>query len=93
MYPQLHSRCHILLGAGVPLTSPLFYNAGATDDTRQALMYISHMYPDAPLLGLGFSLGSNVLTRYLAEEGDESLLQSACVLACVSAKSCTCHPS
>ncbi|KJA26310.1 hypothetical protein HYPSUDRAFT_133302 [Hypholoma sublateritium FD-334 SS-4] len=68
--------------AGVPLTSPLFYSAGATDDTRQALMYISHMYPDAPLLGLGFSLGSNVLTRYLAEEGSDSRLQSACILAC-----------
>lgn len=46
-------------------------------------MYISKCYPKAPLLGLGFSLGANVLTRYLAEEGDESRLRSGCVLACV----------
>uniref|UniRef100_A0A8H7XR93 AB hydrolase-1 domain-containing protein n=1 Tax=Psilocybe cubensis TaxID=181762 RepID=A0A8H7XR93_PSICU len=39
-------------------------------------------FPDAPLLGLSFSLGANVLTRYVAEEGDRCLLRSACVLAC-----------
>lgn len=72
------------IGGGVPLTTPLFYSAGATDDTRQALMHISHLYPRAPLLGLAFSLGSAVMTRYLAEEGSNSRLQSACVLACVS---------
>ncbi|KDR81589.1 hypothetical protein GALMADRAFT_239633 [Galerina marginata CBS 339.88] len=68
--------------AGVPITSPLLYSAGHTDDTRQAVMYIAHQYPDAPLLGLGFSLGSNVLTRYLGEEGTASRVHSACVLAC-----------
>ncbi|KAF8275036.1 AB-hydrolase YheT [Lactarius quietus] len=68
--------------AGVPLTSPQLYSSCHTDDLRQALLYISHRYPRAPLLGLGFSLGANVLTRYVAEEGDECRLTSACVLAC-----------
>lgn len=68
--------------AGVPITSPLLYSAGHTDDTRQALMYIAHRYPNALLLGLGFSLGSNVLTRYLGEEGTQARISSACVLAC-----------
>ncbi|KAF9564656.1 AB-hydrolase YheT [Agrocybe pediades] len=68
--------------AGVPITSPLLYSAGHTDDTRQALLYIASQYPNAPLLGLGFSLGSNVLTRYLGEEGEQSRVHSACVLAC-----------
>ncbi|PPQ78077.1 hypothetical protein CVT25_015611 [Psilocybe cyanescens] len=68
--------------AGVPITSPLLYSAGHTDDTRLALRYIAHKYPDAPLLGVGFSLGSNVITRYLAEEGEDSKLHSACALAC-----------
>ena len=71
------------IGAGVPLTSQLLYSAGNTDDTRQALMYITHRYPKAVLLGLGFSLGANVLTRYLGEEGAQSRISSACVLACV----------
>jgi hypothetical protein len=71
------------IGDGVPLTSQLLYSAGHTDDTRQALMYITHRYPKALLLGLGFSLGANVLTRYLGEEGTQSRISSACVLACV----------
>jgi hypothetical protein len=71
-------------GAGVPVTSPQFYSAGHTGDIRQALVYISQLYPRAPLLGLGFSLGANVLTRYLAEEGEQSRLKSGCALACVS---------
>ncbi|KAH7916065.1 AB-hydrolase YheT [Hygrophoropsis aurantiaca] len=68
--------------AGVPITSPQLYSAGHTDDLRQALFYISHRYPKAPLLGLSFSLGANVMTRYVAEEGEHCRLRSACVLAC-----------
>ncbi|KAJ7931589.1 AB-hydrolase YheT [Mycena leptocephala] len=68
--------------SGVPITSPKFYTAAQTDDLRQALMYISNLYPKAPLLGLGFSIGGNVLTRYLAEEGVNSQLSSACILGC-----------
>lgn len=72
------------IGAGVPLTSPRLYSGGTTDDIRVALMYISATYPKAPLLGIGFSLGANVLTRYLAEEGEHSRLKAGCVLASVS---------
>lgn len=85
-----HSSLSHLLevsGAGVPLTSPQLYSSCHTDDLRQALLYISHRYPRAPLLGLGFSLGANVLTRYVAEEGEECRLVSACALACVSLSS------
>ncbi len=71
------------LGAGVPITSPLLYSAGHTDDTRQALRYIAYLYPDAPILGIGFSLGANVLTRYLGEEKELSRVHAACVLGCV----------
>ena len=74
---------NLYIGAGVPLTSQLLYSAGHTDDTRQALMYISHRYPKALLSAVGFSLGSNLLTRYLGEEGSQTRISSACVLACV----------
>jgi uncharacterized protein len=70
-------------GAGVPVTSPQLYSAGHTDDLRQALIYITKRYPRAPLLGIGFSLGANVLTRYIAEEGENSRLVAGCALACV----------
>ncbi|KAH8117410.1 AB-hydrolase YheT [Phellopilus nigrolimitatus] len=68
--------------AGVPLTSGQLYSAGHTDDLRQALMYISQRYPKAPLLGLAFSLGANVIIRYLAEEGEHSRLRAGCTLGC-----------
>ena len=70
-------------GAGVPMTSGQLYSAGHTDDLRQALIYIAERYPNAPLLGLGFSLGANVIVRYLAEEGERSRLRAACALGCV----------
>lgn len=47
-------------------------------------MYLNHKYPDAPLLGLGFSLGANLLTRYLGEEGERSKLKAGAALGCVS---------
>jgi len=68
--------------AGVPVTSPQLYSAGHTDDIRVALMYISKLYPNAPLLGVGFSLGANVLTRYLAQEGEHSRLMAGVAIGC-----------
>ena len=46
-------------------------------------MYVANRYPKARLLGLGFSLGANVITRYLGEEREMARLHSACALACV----------
>ncbi|KAJ3571880.1 hypothetical protein NP233_g3452 [Leucocoprinus birnbaumii] len=68
--------------AGVPITSSRFYSAGHTDDTRCALLYIASRYPKAPLLALGFSLGANVITRYLGEEKENARFHAACALAC-----------
>lgn len=74
--------CNFRGCAGVPITSPRLYSSGATDDLRQELAYIRSLYPNAPLIGLGFSLGANVLTRYVAEEGEESRLVAGCAVAC-----------
>ncbi|PCH35624.1 AB-hydrolase YheT, partial [Wolfiporia cocos MD-104 SS10] len=68
--------------AGVPLTSPQLYSAGHTDDIRVAVFYLRKRYPKAPLIGVGFSLGANVLTRYLAEEREHSRMIAGCVLGC-----------
>ncbi|KAI0054048.1 AB-hydrolase YheT [Auriscalpium vulgare] len=68
--------------AGVPLTSSRLYSAATTDDIRQAVIYISSLYPNAPLIAMGFSLGANVLTTYVAEEGEACRLTSAAVLGC-----------
>jgi uncharacterized protein len=46
-------------------------------------MFLARRYPKAPLHGLGFSLGAGVMTKYIAEEGMQTRLQSGCVLGCV----------
>ena len=72
-----------LPGAGVPLTSPRFFSAAASDDLKCAALYVHSLFPRAKMIGIGFSLGANVLTRYLGEEGERSLLSSGCAIACV----------
>ena len=66
------------------MTSPQLYSALHTDDIRVAVMHISKLYPRAPLIGVGFSLGANVLTRYVAQEGENCRLAAGCALGSVS---------
>lgn len=80
------SACHLtyeLTGAGIPLTSAQLYGGCYLGDLRATLLYIRQQYPDAPLLGIGFSLGANLLLKYVEEEGDQCRLRSATVLGCV----------
>ncbi|KIY50885.1 AB-hydrolase YheT, partial [Fistulina hepatica ATCC 64428] len=74
--------CNFRGCAGVPITSSRLYSGEATDDLRYETMYIKYRYPNAPVLGLGFSLGGNVLTKYLGEEGSRSRIDAGCVLGC-----------
>ncbi|GAA6060967.1 hypothetical protein JCM10212_006549 [Sporobolomyces blumeae] len=61
--------------ANTPVTSPHLYNGGVTNDLRSALAFISHFAPDAPLYGIGFSLGANQICKYAGEEGEDSPLK------------------
>ena len=72
---KLHS-----VGAGVPLSSLQFYSAGTTLDLALSLHFLRARYPSSPLHGLGFSLGASVLSRYLGESSDSSLLSSGFVI-------------
>lgn len=67
--------------ANTTVTSPLLYSGGQTNDLRSALLYIRNCYPDAELVGMGFSLGANVLTKYIGEEGDRCPFKAAISLA------------
>ncbi|RKP13055.1 Alpha/Beta hydrolase protein [Piptocephalis cylindrospora] len=58
--------------ANTPVTSPQLYNGGYTKDFRLALARIQTLIPNAPLGAVGFSLGSNLLVKYLGEEGKEA---------------------
>lgn len=45
------------------------YHAGATEDVVVAAKWLRHTYPQARLGVVGFSLGANVLLKFLAETG------------------------
>ncbi|KAI0205420.1 carboxylesterase-like protein [Astrocystis sublimbata] len=63
------------------ITSGLFYNARATWDIRQTVKWLRNMYPNRPLFGLGFSLGANILTNYIGEEGEDCQFKAAVVVS------------
>jgi len=65
---------------GVPMTTPRPYNAGYTEDLRVSIKHIHERFPNAPLLLAGFSLGANLVCRYICEEkGNKSVLAALSV--------------
>jgi predicted alpha/beta-fold hydrolase len=64
------------------LTSSLDRPLGnSPSDYRSAIHYIHSTYPNAPLLGCGFSLGAGVLARFIGEEGTHCVLKAGVVVA------------
>lgn len=63
--------------AGTPVATPHFYSASYTDDLRAIIAHLERRFPGAPLVAAGYSLGANVLCRYLGEEGARTPLKAA----------------
>lgn len=55
--------------SGPPNLQPRFYHSGDTGDLSLVLDRLHREFPGRPLGALGFSLGGNVLLRYLGERG------------------------
>ena len=49
--------------ANSKITTPVLYNARATWDVRQTVKWARKVWPKRKLLGVGFSLGANILTN------------------------------
>jgi len=43
------------------------YHSGRSDDVSQVLMYVAELYPDSPMVAVGFSLSGNALLKLLGE--------------------------
>lgn len=56
--------------SGTPNRLPRAYHAGETGDLAYVLEVLHRREPGAPLAALGFSLGGNVLLKYLGERGN-----------------------
>lgn len=70
-------------GSKTPITSSKMYCAGSSWDLKEAIHGIKKLYPNQKLYGVGFSLGANIMGKYMAEEGLNAELESA---------SCVCGP-
>lgn len=67
--------------AGSKITTNVMFNARATWDLRQTVLWLRKTFPNRPLFGMGFSLGANIMTNYLGEEGIDCPLQAATVIS------------
>lgn len=56
---------------------PQAYHAGKTEDLIVALKLIQARYRGSPCIGIGYSLGANVLLKFLGEMPDQSWLKQA----------------
>jgi predicted alpha/beta-fold hydrolase len=57
----------LIVCPGLPLTGPKCYSAAFTDDAHVGVETVQRRFPEAPLFAAGYSLGSLILTKYLAE--------------------------
>ncbi len=62
---------------GEPNRLARFYHSGETGDLGFVLRLLAERWPDAPLGAVGFSLGGNVLLKYLGECGEGALPRAA----------------
>jgi uncharacterized protein len=63
--------------SGEPNLLPRSYHSGASEDLASVVAHVRALRPLAPLYAVGYSLGGNVLLKYLGEEGINSPLQGA----------------
>jgi predicted alpha/beta-fold hydrolase len=57
------------------------YHSGETSDVRTLVAELRERFPDARLFAVGYSLGGNVLLKYLGEESEKSVLTRAAAVS------------
>jgi predicted alpha/beta-fold hydrolase len=57
------------------------YHSGETGDLDALVRHIQARFPGRPLAAAGFSLGGNVLLKWLGEQGDGARLVAACAVS------------
>ncbi|UJF23611.1 hydrolase [Shewanella sp. OMA3-2] len=79
---QLCSVVHHHRGcSGEPNRLARSYHSGDFDDLAFTLQQLHINYPDSPLYAVGYSLGGNVLAKYLGYQQNQSLLARAVVVS------------
>ncbi|KAL7298126.1 abhydrolase domain-containing protein 2 [Trichogramma pretiosum] len=73
-FAQCHGyRCAVLNHVGalssVKVTSPRIFTYGHTDDYHTMLKNLMERHPSTKIVCVGFSLGGNLVTKYMGEQG------------------------
>ncbi|CAN7186185.1 hydrolase [Aquipseudomonas alcaligenes] len=63
--------------SGEPNLLPRGYHSGASEDLAATVEHLRRVRPLAPLYAVGYSLGGNVLLKYLGESGEGCALSGA----------------
>ena len=66
---------------GSKITTPKLYCAASSWDYKEAVEYIKTKRPNSTIFAVGFSLGANILAKYLGEESCKSVVEAA---VCIS---------
>jgi len=67
--------------SGEPNLLPRAYHSGASDDLAEVIGHLQASRPMAPLHAVGYSLGGNVLLKYLGETGSSCPLRKAAAVS------------
>ncbi|WP_245962035.1 hydrolase [Stutzerimonas urumqiensis] len=67
--------------SGEPNLLPRAYHSGASDDLAEVIAHLQTLHPGRPLYAVGYSLGGNVLLKYLGETGAECPLRGAAAVS------------
>jgi len=65
----------------LPPRRPRLYHSGDTRDLDLVVQTLAAREPRAPLLAVGFSLGGNVLLKWLGEQGARSAVEAAATVS------------
>lgn len=75
-WAQCHGyRCAVLNHVGalssVPVTSPRIFSYGNTSDFHEMVGNLTQRHPNTKIVCVGFSLGGNLVTKYMGESDRE----------------------
>lgn len=67
--------------SGEPNRLPRTYHSGESTDLDQVIRWLAHHYPQRALAVVGYSLGGNVLLKWLGERGDQATIAAAAAVS------------
>lgn len=67
--------------SGEPNRLPRSYHSGETNDLATVIYHLSKREPGVPIAAVGFSLGGNVLLKWLGETGEKNILNAAIAIS------------